>query len=98
MNTIGVYSFIGKLYQQSVDSYTAAIDYYSQHRSDEDLLKEVKCYAGMGNAYSAMKDYVSAKTCFQKVVAYYEANDTANAEYPKAILRLAKAEKIQQRL
>lgn len=96
MNTIGVYSFIGKLYQQSVDSYTAAIDYYSQHRSDEDLLKEVKCYAGMGNAYSAMKDYVSAKTCFQKVVAYYEANDTANAEYPKAILRLAKAEKFNK--
>lgn len=93
MNTIGVYSFIGKLYQQSVDSYTAAIDYYSQHRSDENLLKEAKCYVGMGNACSAMKDYISAKTCFQKVVVYYEANDTANAEYPKAILRLAKVEK-----
>ena len=93
MNTIGVYSFIGGLFQQSVDSYTSAIDYYSQHRSDENLLKEAKCYAGMGNAYCGLKDYASAKTCFQKVVAYYEAYDTANAEYPKAILRLAKVEK-----
>lgn len=96
MSTIGVYSFIGKLYQQSVDSYTAAIDYYSQHLSDEDLQKEVKCYMGMGNAYNGLKDYVSAKACFQKAVAYYETNDTANTEYPKAILRLAKMEKFNK--
>lgn len=93
MSTIGEYSFIGKLYQQSVDSYTAAIDYYSQHHSGENFQEEVRCYKGMGNAYCGLKDYPSAKTCFQKVVAYYEANDTANAEYPKAILQLAKMEK-----
>lgn len=96
MGTIGIYSFIGKLYQQSVDSYIAAIDYYSRHRSDEDLSNEARCYKGMGNAYSGLKNYAAAKACFQKVIAYYETNDTTTAEYPKAILRLAKMEKFNK--
>lgn len=48
---------------------------------------------GMGNAYSGLKEYTKAKECFLEVVSYYELNDQNSEEYPKAIYRLAKAEK-----
>ena len=50
----------------------------------------------MGNAYSGMKDYAKARDCYRELVNYYEQYDKGNEEYPKAILRLAKAEKFNK--
>ena len=90
------YCFIGKKYQQSVELYKTAIDFYAKHQKESDFLNEVQCYKGMGNAYSGSQDYEAAIICFQKVISYYEANEPDNAEYPKAILRLAKMEKFNK--
>lgn len=94
--TAAQYSFIGKQYQQAVDSYQEVVDYYMPHSSSAALKNLALCWKGMGNAYNAQKVYDKAKECYRKVVAYYEANDKENEEYPKAILRMAKAEKFNK--
>ncbi len=43
-----------------------------------------------------MKDYGKAAECYRQLIDYYEQYDQANEEYPKAILRLAKAEKFNK--
>lgn len=96
MYTSAVYSFIGGLYPQAIDCYLKAIDFYSNIDSSASLSNVAKCNMGIGNAYSAMKDYENAKNYFQEVVAYYEANDMVDNEYPKAIMRLADAEKFNK--
>ena len=96
MYTSAVYSFIGGLYPQAIDCYLKVIDFYSNIDSSVSLSNVTKCNKGIGNAYNAMKDYEKAKNYFQEVVAYYEANDMVDNEYPKAIMRLADAEKFNK--
>ena len=55
-------------------------------------LKMAACYKSIGNAYSAQGDFAHAIMAYQKCVDYYEHMDTQNTEYPKVLLRLAKAE------
>lgn len=92
----GMYAFIGKKYEQSVSAYRATIDFYKQHDSAAARKNIALCTKGMGNTYSAMKEYGKAADCFRQLVGYYEQTDTTDEEYPKAILRLAKAEKFNK--
>ena len=96
MYKAGMYAFVGKKYEQSANAYQAAIDFYKKHNSDAAKKNVAQCMKGMGNAYSGMKDYTKARDCYQELVNYYEQYDQANEEYPKAILRLAKAEKFNK--
>lgn len=96
MYKAGMYAFVGKKYEQSVNAYQAAIDFYKKHDSNAAKKNVAQCMKGMGNAYSGMKDYAKARDCYQELVNYYEQYDQANEEYPKAILRLAKAEKFNK--
>ena len=96
MYKAGMYAFIGKKYEQSVNAYQVAIDFYEKHDSDAAKKNIAQCMKGMGNAYSGMKDYAKARDSYQELVKYYEQYDQANEEYPKAILRLAKAEKFNK--
>ncbi len=96
MYKAGMYAFVGKKYEQSVNAYQAAIDFYKIHDSNAAKKNVAQCMKGMGNAYSGLKDYAKARDCYQELVNYYEQYDQANAEYPKAILRLAKAEKFNK--
>lgn len=96
MYTGAVYSYLSGLYPQAIDCYLKVIDFYSNIDSSASLSNVTKCNMGIGNAYSAMKDYENAKNFFQEVVAYYEANDTTDNEYPKAIMKLAIAEKFNK--
>jgi tetratricopeptide (TPR) repeat protein len=96
MYKAGMYAFIGKKYEQSVSTYQATIDFYKKHDSDAAKKNVAQCMKGMGNAYSGMKDYAKARDCYQELVNYYEQYDQANEEYPKAILRLGKAEKFNK--
>lgn len=96
MYKAGMYAFVGKKYEQSVNAYQAVIDFYKKKDSDAAKKNIVQCMKGMGNAYSGMKDYAKARDCYQELVKYYEQYDQASEEYPKAILRLAKAEKFNK--
>lgn len=93
MYRAAVYSFLGQQYQKAIDDYQTVIGFYRQQGSSAALKNIANCLNGMGNAYSGLKNYEKAKECFTKVMEYYQANDIENDEYPKAILRLAKAEK-----
>ena len=96
MYKAGMYAFVGKKYEQSANAYQAAIDFYKKHNSDAAKKNVAQCMKGMGNAYSGMKNYTKARDCYQELVNYYEQYDQTNEEYPKAILRLAKAEKFNK--
>ena len=96
MYKAGMYAFVGKKYEQSVSAYHAAIDFYEKHDSDAAKKNVAQFMKGMGNAYGGMKDYVKARDCYKELLDYYEQYDQANEEYPKAILRLAKAEKFNK--
>ena len=93
MYNAGIYSFIGKKYEQAVSAYQVTVDFYRKSDTEAARKNIAQCMKGMGNAYNGMKDYGKAVECFQQLVAYYEQYDQADEEYPKAILRLAKAEK-----
>lgn len=89
----GIYSLIGKRYTWAVDLFSTVADFYSAVDSPAGRSNAARCYKEMGKAYNGMKDYESAKECYEKEIAYYESEKKDSDEYPKAILRLAKAEK-----
>lgn len=89
-------AFIGKKYEQSIESYQKVVDFYKKYDSTAALNNIAKCMKGMGNAYSGLKEFDKAIECFQQAVNHYERHDQANEEYPKAVLRLAKAEKFNK--
>lgn len=88
-----VFDFLAGEYEKSIELYRISIDFYSRYDSSVAKKNRAACFKGMGNAYSALKKYDKAEESFEKEAAYYEAEDTTDEEYPKAILRLAKAEK-----
>lgn len=97
MYRAGLYYFIAKEYQKSIDSHNIALNFYTtQQNSSTARKKEAECNKGIGNAYSGLKDYGKAKEFFNKVVKYYKTYDINSEEYPKAIERLATAEKFNK--
>lgn len=96
MNRAGIYSYLGGNYQQAIGCYSEAIDIYAIINNPEAIKKSVECYNDQGNAYSALHDYTNATICFQKVVSYYESTDKNSEAYPKALLRVATAEKFNK--
>jgi len=96
MYKAGLFAYIGKKYEQSVSAHQASVDFYKKFDSDAARKNIALNMKGMGNAYNGIKDYEKASACFQQLIEYYEKYDQANEEYPKAILRLAKAEKFNK--
>ena len=93
---VGMNAFIGKSYEQSIAAYRKALEWFKSNNHAEKHKYVPLCIKGIGHAYSGLKDYGKARDSYQTLVTYYEQNDPANEEYPKAILRLAKAEKFNQ--
>lgn len=91
-----VYGYLGKEYERSVDYYRQVIGYYEKHDSDAARKNIAQCHKGIGNSYSAMNDYGAARDEYKLVMLYYEQYDQANKEYPKAIARVATAEKFNK--
>lgn len=86
----------GGQHQRAVDLQQAALTYFLAHPSETASKRIPDCYREIGHAYSGMKDYPHAIEYYKKLIAYYEQHDKNVAEYPKAILRLAKAEKFNK--
>ena len=96
LNYAGLYSFLGKQYQQAIDCFTPVAAYYRQFDSSSARSNLAKCQKNLGNAYSGLKDYANAAKCYQQIVDYYAKYDKEDEEYPKAILRLAKTKKFNK--
>ncbi len=92
----GVYAYLGKKYDQAIDDYKAADAFYAKLSSPRAPKSHAQCLKGLGNVYSAMHDYASAIDCFTRLVGWYQSTDTTGENYPKALLRLAKAEKFNK--
>lgn len=97
-----LYCHIGKQYQQAIDNFNVVIEFYQSSANGDtssknaSLKKIADCQKGIGNAYSAMKEYAKACEAYNQQIAYYERYDKNSEDYPKAILRLAKAEKFNK--
>lgn len=97
-----LYCHIGKQYQQAIDNFNVVIGVYQSSATGDtssknaSLKKIADCQKGIGNAYSAMKEYAKACEAYNQQIAYYERYDKNSEDYPKAILRLAKAEKFNK--
>ena len=97
-----LYCHIGKQYQQAISNFNVVIEFYQSSANGDtssknaSLKKIADCQKGIGNAYSAMKEYAKACEAYNQQIAYYERYDKNSEDYPKAILRLAKAEKFNK--
>ena len=78
---------------KAIECYDRALPVYEM---SGDSKKVAECQKMKGNALSALRDYERAKLCYLDALAYYEANDRENAEYPKMIERVASAEKFNK--
>ncbi len=96
LNTAGLYSFFGKQHQQAIDCFAPVAAYYRQFDSPSARSNVAKCEKNMGNSYNALRNHVKAIECFRHVVDYYETYDQQSEDYPKAIERLATAEKFNK--
>lgn len=96
MYKAGQYSFLGKQFQQAVDCYHQTLAFFNKYNTNAARSNRAKCMKGMGNAYNGLKEYGKAIECFQQVVTYYATYDPENEEYPKALARLASAEKFNK--
>lgn len=89
--------FIGGAYEQALEMYEEAFSFYSVQDTPDAGKKAADCLKGMGNSYSGMKDYPGAMECYAREISYYDAENQESTEYPKAVLRMAKAEKHSKR-
>lgn len=96
MNKAGIYSYLGKQFQQAVDCYLPILAHYQQSNTSAAKSNVAKCHKNLGNAYVGLRDYPKAKECFKQSLAYYEKHDKKSDEYPQAIARLASAEKFNK--
>ena len=95
--TAGMYYYLGKNYNSSLQCYRQAEEYYLPLSSKVAWRNLAKVYRAMGNSYSAKKEYAQAVDCHQRVVNYYEQNGlTTDTEYPKAIEKVATAQKFNK--
>ena len=88
--------FIGKKFMESIEAFQVVMKFYENRNTDVAKKNKALCLKNIGFAYHGMKDYGKSAEYYQKLVNYYEQNDQANDEYPKSILRLAKAEKFNK--
>ena len=88
--------FLGKEYQRAITLSRQVINIYASIDTPEGRLREAECLTVAGNSYRGMGKNAEAIEAFKKVVAYYEANNQESENYPKAIERLAVAEKFNK--
>lgn len=96
MYMAGMMSFALNQYEQAIDCYQEALGFYSQDKAENAMKNKLDCLKGIGNSYSGKKDYSKASDYFRQMLDYYEQRAPQDEEYPRTILRLAKAEKFNK--
>ncbi len=88
----GLCYFVGKEYDKAIDTHTKVIANVDKYGYSEEL--KSSSLQGLGNAYSAKKDYPKSITAFRQWIEHLKTNNHENeADYAKAYERLASAEK-----
>lgn len=88
----GMHYFMGKEYDKSIDAHTRVIANVDKYGYAESL--KSSSLQGLGNAYSAKKDYPHSMAVFKQWIEHLKTNGHENeADYAKAYERLASAEK-----
>lgn len=88
----GLCYFIGKEYDKAIEAHTKVIANVDKHGYAEGL--KSSSLQGLGNAYSAKKDYPKSIAVFKQWIEHLKKNGHENeADYAKAYERLASAEK-----
>lgn len=91
-----IYAYLGKEYKKSLDHFQQVIAFYAKHDSDAARKNIAKCHKGIGNSLSAMNNFTAARDEYRLAMEYYERYDSANEEYPNAIVRVATVEKFNR--
>lgn len=90
----GLCYFVGREYSKAIDAHTKVISAVDKYGYSEKL--KSTSLQGLGNAYSAIKDYDNAIASFQKWIRHLKLNGhETEADYAKAYERLASAEKFK---
>lgn len=88
----GLCYFVGKEYDKAVDAHCrviASVDKYGFSEKQKSISLQ-----GLGNSYSAKKDYANSIVAFNKWIKHLEKNGhEGEADYAKAYERLASAQK-----
>ena len=88
----GLCYFVGKEYDKAIDAHTKVIADVDKYGYAESL--KSSSLQGLGNAFSAKKDYPKSIETFKQWIEHLKANGHENeADYAKAYERLASAEK-----
>ena len=88
----GLCYFVGKEYDKTIDAHSKVIANVDKYGYPEEL--KSSSLQGLGNAYSAKKDYARSIESFRQWIDHLKANGHENeADYAKAYERLASAEK-----
>lgn len=88
----GMFYFIGKEYDKAIEAHSKVIADVDRHGYAETL--KSSSLQGLGNAYSAKKDYPKSISTFKQWIEHLKTNGHENeADYAKAYERLASAEK-----
>ena len=88
----GMCYFVGKEYDKAIDAHSKVIADVDKYGYAEEL--KSSSLQGLGNAYSAKKDYPKSIAAFKQWIEHLKASGHENeADYAKAYERLASAEK-----
>lgn len=88
----GLCYFVGKEYDKAIDAHSKVIANVDKYGYSEGL--KSSSLQGLGNAYSAKKDYTKSINTFRQWIEHLKTNSHENeADYAKAYERLASAEK-----
>lgn len=92
MKMAGLCFYLGKKYDKAIESHLIVIDNVDKYHFPNQW--KATSLQGLGNAYSAKKDYPNAIISYKKWIEHLEKNgDALEADYAKAYERLAAAEK-----
>lgn len=88
--------YLGEQYENSLEYYREVVDFYKKIDSDAARNNLAQCHKGMGNVFSAMKNYVAAKEMYRMALDYYATEQPLSEEHAAALNRLATAEKFNK--
>lgn len=87
---------LGKQFDKSLEYYRMVVTFYEGKDSEAARKNIAMCHKGMGNVFSAMKDYAAAKDEYKLILDYYVKEQPQSEEHAAALTRLATAEKFNK--
>ena len=96
MYAAALYNYFAKQFEKAISCYGETVKFFSKYDSSAAKSNIAKCNKGIADCYSALHEFGKAKEHYIKIAEYYAGIDKAGADYAKALLRVAKAEKFNK--